>query len=264
MTRPIGCVLGAVAAAIMAVSAAASAASTARPESLTVSPMVAELRPTPGSPDRVEVHVLNSGTAPERVTITPLDWTSRTDGSLEIEKPGAEASSLTRYISTPVWEFTLRGGERRTVPLDVAIPAQQRAASLWGGVLLKATAQDSPRTALGPATTVLLYADVGQPRRHMRIDALRLVATGNGGGVVMARLRNDGEAYVRAGGRLIVSQAGHVLYDHDVAVGAIFPNRIRLLQQRITGLQRGAPADVTLQADYGADVLLDGETRATP
>jgi hypothetical protein len=226
--------------------------------------MVAELRPTPGSPDRVNVDVVNGGTIPERVRITPLDWTTRSDGSLEIERPGTDPNSLTQYISTPVWQFTLRGGERRTVALDVAVPALQGAASLWGGVLMKATPPDGPTTALGAATTVLLYADVGQPRRHLRIDALRLVPTANGGGVVMARLRNDGEAYVRAGGRIIVSQGGHVLYDHDVAVGAIFPHRTRLLQQRIGGLEHGAPADVTLQVDYGADVLLDGETRATP
>ena len=261
MIRSIGTLLGAAAAAAIAVSMTASPA---RATSLTVSPMVAELHLTPGSPDRVDIQVVNGGAVPERVTITPLDWTSRSDGSLEIEKPGTDPNSLTRYISTPVWHFTLRGGERRTVPLDVAAPALRPTASLWGGVLMKATAPDSPTTALGPATTVLLYADIGRPRRHLRIDALRLVPTGNGGGIVMARLRNDGDAYVRAGGRIIVSQAGRVLYDHEIAVGAIFPQRVRLLQQRIGGLVRGAPADVTLQVDFGADVLLDGETRATP
>jgi hypothetical protein len=255
--RTIEAVLGAI------VLAAATLGTGPRPAgtSLSVSPLVTELRSQPGTPDRIEITIANDGARPERIVITPIDWRTESDGTLAMQRPGANAAtSLTAFLSVSDPQFQLAPGARRTVTVTANLPpATKSPSSLWGGFIVKATDAGAAANSMGPASTVLFYDDIGEPRRHLKMEALRLIPGAGGHGTIVARLRNDGDAYARTGAHVTIAQAGRILVDRQIAVGAVFPDRVRLLTEHVTGLRPGR-ATVSLRLDYGGDVLLDGET----
>jgi hypothetical protein len=253
--RAIGRVLGA------AVLGFATIGAAGRGTSLSVSPLVTELRSSPGTPDRVVVNVINNGDRAERVVITPLDWHTADDGSVRLQQRGANGErSLTQYVTVNEPQFPLAPGARHSVLLTVDLPARIAAPrSLWGGVLVKATDAAKPANAMGPASTVFVYDDIGSPRRHLAMDALRMIPGPGGTGIVIARVRNDGDAYARTGAHLTVAQAGRIVVDRPISVGAVFPDATRMLRENVAGLRHG-PATVSVRVDYGGDVVLDGET----
>ena len=231
---------------------------------ITVTPLVTEMRVQPGQAGRVRVVVTNDGDMAERVMVQPVDWRTELDGSISIQRVGAEGvSSLAFYLSVSAYQFILQPGETRDVSLTLSLPSgfSNQPRSYWGGYFLKATPASAPPSQIGPGATVFVYDDVGEPRRHLTMQTLQVLPTGNGAARVLARLRNDGEGYLRLAGALLIERNGRVVKRQSVPVSAIFPGLARTIQVPLDGLAPGS-YQIELTFDFGGPTIVDGVTTA--
>lgn len=230
---------------------------------IAVDPLVVEMRATPGQTVRTTVNIANAGDQPERIFVTPMDWTTRVDGSLAIERPGTEKRSITRYLKSSDYQFTLQPGEKRAIEISLALPADfsPAAASYWGGFFTRASLLTTRVAGFGPGATVVVYVDVGMPHRSIDLQSLKAVSTGRGVRIV-GRVRNNSNAYVRAGGTILIENAGRIVRKVPVTIGAIFPGRYHTVNETVRGLAPGKYR-VELSVDYGGDEIEDGETTVT-
>lgn len=229
---------------------------------LSVNPLVSEVRVAPGQTDRTFTLITNNGDQDERITIRPIDWNTRIDGGISIENTGAEGQrSLTPFLEAVSYGFVLHPHESRRLDVAVSLPPAFKSvpASYWGGFYIKATAADASPIAIGPAATFFVYNDVGTPSRHLTIEALHGAAAG-AGVAVSARLKNDGDGYLRIGGTVALLQNGKAVRSQPVSVGAVFPGKIRIVKSSFSGLTAGT---YTLESrfDYGTDVIVIGDTK---
>lgn len=224
---------------------------------LSVTPLATEMHVAPGSSDVTSVDITNTSDAPERVTIEPIDWSTRIDGSLSYERPGTEADhSLTAYLRPVAYRFIIDAHETRQIAVALSMPASLagKTVSFWGGLLIRAVPPDGS-LALGPGATLFVYDDVGAPRRHLSIRSIRVKSGGAARDLTLeVHLKNDGTAYARTGGTLTILREGKRVSTVHVPVGAIFPGRDRIIEQSVTGLPAGSyTGEVTF--DYGGDTL---------
>lgn len=230
---------------------------------IAVDPLVVEMQAVPGRPVHTEVNIANDGDQPERIFVSPMDWTTRIDGSIAIEKTGSEKRSITKYLTASAYQFTLQPGEKRTVQVSLLLPVNfpPAAASYWGGFFTRAVPQSARASAFGTGATVVVYVDVGSPHRSVNLESLKAIASGSSLHVI-GRVRNTSNAYVRAGGTLLFEQSGRVVQRVPVTIGAIFPGRFHTVNETARGLARGTYR-VELSIDYGGDEIEDGETTVT-
>lgn len=247
--------------ALLVLTAAASPANAAL--NIAVDPLVVEMHAIPGQLVKTDVNIANSGDQPERIVFAPMDWTTRIDGSVAIEKPGKEKRSITQYLRASAYQFTLQPGEKRSITVSLALPANfsSGAASYWGGFLTRATLLTGRVNGFGPGATVVVYVDVGNPHRSVDLQSLKATPSGNSVHVI-GRVRNSSNAYVRAGGTLLFEQSGRVVQKVPVTIGAIFPSRFHTINETVRGLPAGKYR-VELSIDYGGDQIEDGETTVT-
>jgi hypothetical protein len=228
---------------------------------LSLTPLVSEMHVLAGAADRTFTEVTNNGDVEERITVEPIDWKTRLDGSISIERAGAEGtSSLTNYLQAIAYRFILQPHETRRLDVALSMPAGAVAnKSYWGGLLIKATPLDGG-LAIGPAATFFVYDNTGSPRRHVSLLSLRASPAGISRSTVLAAvLKNDGAAYARVAGTITVSRNGKVVNRQNIAVGAIFPGRRRIVEQAISGLAPGRySAEVTF--DFGGEIIVGGDT----
>lgn len=248
---------------LLCVFVATSALPAAAGLNIAVDPLVIEMQALPGQAVKTNVSIANDGDQPERISIAPMDWTTRIDGSLAIEKPGTEKRSITKYLKASSYQFTLEAGEKRSIDVTLLLPSgfSSAAASYWGGFFTRAIPISTRANAFGPGATVVVYVDVGNPHRSVDLQSLR--ASAQGGAVhVLARIRNTSNAYVRAGATLLFEEGGRVVQRVPVTIGAIFPGRFHTVNQTVRGLPRGQYR-VELSIDYGGDEIEDGQTNLT-
>jgi hypothetical protein len=249
--------------AVLAIALACTGAAFAG-TSLGVEPLVTQVTVEPGNSVNIAVSIGSDADTPVRVIITPIDWRTRIDGSVAVEPLGTEGShSLTPFLSMATYQFILQPREHRKVNLTVSLPAgfNPDPASYWGGFFVKATPLDAPPSTTGPAATVFVYNDVGKPKRHLTLQALRATAA-KGDVRIVARYHNDGVGYIRSGMWVTVSQNGKTVHKEQVGLGAIFPAATRVVDQTVTGLPPGT-YHVELDVDYGGDTVIVGETNVT-
>lgn len=241
----------------------ASALPAAAGLNIAVDPLVVEMHAMPGQVIKTDVNISNNGDVPERIIIKPMDWTTRVDGSVAIESPGREARSITRYLKASSYQFALAPNEKRVVQVTLALPAGFNAAagSYWGGFFTRATLLSGRVNGFGPGATVVVYVDVGTPHRSAVIESMRAAPAGRTVRVI-ARVRNNSKAYVRAGGTLLFEQSGRIVQKVPVTIGAIFPGRFHTVDETAKGLDPGKYR-VELSIDYGGDEIEDGETTVT-
>ncbi|MBC5806314.1 MAG: hypothetical protein DLM53_12360 [Candidatus Eremiobacter antarcticus] len=230
--------------------------------SLGVDPLVIEFTAKPGASARASIVVSNAGNQVEHVIAVPIDWRTLFDGNIAVERAGAEgARSLTSGLTLSDTDFVLQPRQVRTLTLTLEVPTSKPAtpASYWGGFLIEAKPLGAPGDSLGTGATVFVYDNVGQPRRHLAMRSLRLTGSGDQTRVE-ARLRNDGDSYLRIASHLAIQQAGRVVREFDIPMNSMFPQAERLLRQPLRGL---APGDyrVELSFDYGGETILDGVTQ---
>lgn len=231
--------------------------------SLTVDPLVAEFNVPPGSAGHATVHVSNTGSSPQVITARRLDWRTVADGSITLEKVGAEgAHSITRDLSLSTYRFILAPGERRDVSLTLTVPPtlQPAPASYWGGFIFDSSDVSSSRGEVGVAATVFVYENVNSPSKHVTLQALRVRTQHGGKSTLVARLRNTGASYIRPIAKLMIGQGGRVVRSDSVTVNTVFPNSTRIVSQDIGHLPPGEyTAELTI--DYGGNSILDGITK---
>ncbi|MBC5816038.1 MAG: hypothetical protein GIW97_05800 [Candidatus Eremiobacteraeota bacterium] len=230
---------------------------------IAVDPLVIEMRALPGQVVKADVNISNNSDTPERIVIAPMDWITRVDGSLAIEKPGHEARSITRYLKASASQFTLAPNEKRVVTVTLVLPTtfSAAAASYWGGYFARATLGTGRVNGFGPGATIVVYVDVGNPHRSVTLQTLRASASGHNVHVI-ARIKDTSNAYVRAGATLLFEQGGRVVQKLPVTIGAIFPGRFHTVDETARGLGPGKYR-VELSIDYGGDEIEDGETTVT-
>jgi hypothetical protein len=230
--------------------------------SIAIQPLVAEFDAPPGTTGHAPVLITNNGNEAERIVIRRTDWRTLADGSIALEKPGAEgAHSITRDLSLSAYQFVLQPGEHRELSLTLAVPPSlPKGASYWGGLIAQASAVSAPPSAVGVAATVFAYENNGAPRRHLSLQAMR-VASGRDGAKLIARIRNDAAGYCRPFAHLLVEQAGRIVRDEKITVSTVFPNSTRILTQSLGKLAPGTYR-VEMTFDYSGDSILDGVTEA--
>ena len=227
---------------------------------IAVDPMVVEMHALPGRAVTTDVNFSNTSGGAERIVLSPMDWTTRIDGSFAIEKPGKERRSITSYLKASEYQFVLQPGQKRVIQVSLTLPVNfsSAAASYWGGFFTRATLMTGRLNGFGPGATVVVYADVGNPRRSLDMQSLKATASGSEV-YVIGRVRNNSNAYVRAGGNLLFEQAGRIVQKVPVTIGAIFPSRFHTISETVHGLAAGKYR-VALSIDYGGDTIEDGET----
>ncbi len=232
---------------------------------MTVQPLVIEFKAMPGAESFANVTVNNSGSEPLRVTLQQIDWHTTADGSVKIESVGTEgAQSLDPYLRISAPGFELAPGETRQLTITARLPAgyPAKSGSTWGGFFIRGSRADSPPGSFGPAATVLAYDTMGTPVRHMQLTALRATQIGPGTVRLFARLRNDGENFIRPSVRVMVERASRIVDDSTLVNSTVFPGDLRVLQHDLTGLAPGAYRLETT-FDYGGDTLVEGTTDFT-
>jgi hypothetical protein len=229
---------------------------------MTVQPLVIEFKASPGAESFANVSVNNSGSEPIRVTVQQIDWRTTVDGSVRMERVGAEGpQSLNPYLNVSAPGFELSPGETRRLTITARLPAdyQTKSASTWGGFFVRGTRANGAPGAFGPAATVLAYNTMGTPSRHMQLTALQVTQTGPGTVRLFTRLRNDGENYIRPSARVMIEQGGRVIGDATLANSTVFPGDLRVIRHDFGGL---APGQYGLEItfDYGGNTLVEGTT----
>jgi hypothetical protein len=223
---------------------------------LTVTPLVSEMHVDAGSSGVTSTNVTNTGDADERISVQPIDWTTRTDGAIALQRPGTQGShSLTKYLEALSYRFILHPHETRRLQVALSMPSGAASAqSYWGGFIIKAEPLDGS-LAIGPAATFFVYDDAGAPRRHVSITSAHVSqSTSSHAAYLTFHLKNDGDAYARTAGTLVVSKNGKTLREEHIPVGAILPGRDRVVRASVAGLASGTyDAEVTF--DYGGDVI---------
>ncbi|MBV8750208.1 MAG: hypothetical protein JO103_10900 [Candidatus Eremiobacteraeota bacterium] len=250
----------ALAAAVLAWACAMQPGPAGATVNLSVEPLVLVFHAASGNDVSTKVVVSNAGDEPERVTVQQTDWHTAVDGSVRIERPGTEgASSLNPYLSLSSFGFVLAGGESRTLTVTLRLPATfpGTPASYWGGFVLRGA--PLRRGGVGPAALVIAYDTIGEPRRHVRVDTVRVAPDEAGGVRVFARFRNDGADYVRPSARIMVSQSGRVVRDETIAIRTIFAGDTRIVQHGMRDLAPGAYR-LELVLDDGGPTLTSAAT----
>jgi hypothetical protein len=229
--------------------------------SLTVSPLVVEFHAGAGDAATATVTVHNGGSEPERIIALRMDWKVAADGTMRVEQPGTEGkASISDYLRMEPGTVELAAGETREVALTLDLPAAFPSATAvyHSGFLIRAV----PLTGhvnFGPAATVVAYDTVGTPTSHAKVTQLHVSSAGTGSAVLSARIVNDGTAYARPTGRIVLRHDGHIVVDETDSIPVLFANEARVFNKGLTGLAPGA-YDVSFTLDYGGPTLIEGTT----
>jgi hypothetical protein len=227
---------------------------------LTVEPLVVDFHLAAGENGSATIHISNTGTEPERVTVSPIDWRTTTEGTLRFGQIGTlGAHSITNFLKLPAYRFALAAGESTTIPLTLHLPASfsPAPAVYWGGFFIRA--ESLGVQGMAPAATVFVYDVVGNPRSHLALAAMRITQSGSNVVKLTARLLNHGNSYARVKVRLVVGQAGRIIRDLDLTTPTIFPGATRILTQDFRGLAPGEYR-AEMSFDDGSDTVLTGST----
>jgi|GEM_PF-1259833 hypothetical protein len=229
--------------------------------SLTVSPLVVEFRAGPGDTSTATVTVHNGGSDPERIIALRMDWKAAADGTVRVEQPGTEgAASIANYLGMEPGDVQLAPGETRELALTLDLPPTFPGATAvyHSGFLVRAVPL-SGHVNFGPAATIVAYNTVGAPESHAKLTQLHVSSPAGGSAVLSARLVNDGAAYARATGRIVLSQDGRVAVDETDSLPVLFAGEARVFNRSLSGLAPGT-YQVSFTVDYGAPTLIEGTT----
>jgi hypothetical protein len=230
--------------------------------SLTVSPLVVEFRAGAGDTATAPVTVHNGGTEPERIVALRMDWKVAGDGTVRVEQPGTEGvASIADDLRIEPADTILAPGETRDFALTLDLPAAfpTAAAVYHSGFLIRAVPPTGV-VSFGPAATVVVYDTVGAPRSHVTVTQLHLSSPASGAAQLSARIVNDGQAYARLSGRIVLRRDGQVVADQTDSIPVLFANEARVYTKAIGGLEPGA-YDVSFTLDYGGPTLIEGTTQ---
>lgn len=229
--------------------------------SLSVSPLIVEFHSDQPGVSSQSITVRNSGSLPERIVVQPVDWRTQGDGTIKIERPGAEgASSLTNALRMSPGSVVLEPGESRTLTLTMDHQPASMAAVTWGAYKIRGEMVDGQAMQFGPSADVVVYNTIGSPRGHLDLTGLRVLSGPRGAVNVEMRLLNDGVAYLRPTVHTVISQNAHVVRDDKQNIPVIFGGATRLYDRPFSDL---SPGSYTLDAtvDYGGATVIEGTTK---
>jgi hypothetical protein len=229
--------------------------------SLTVSPLVVEFHAGAGDTATAKVTVHNGGADPERIVAMRMDWRVSADGTVRVEQPGTEgAASISDYLRMEPADSPLAPGETRELTLTLDLPASfSKATAVYHSGFLVRAVPLTGHVNFGPGATVVAYDTVGTPVSHAKITQLHVGSQGSGSALLSARILNDGSAYARPTGRIVLRRDGHVVVDQTESIPVLFANESRVYNKALSGLAPGA-YDVSFTIDYGGPTLIEGTT----
>jgi hypothetical protein len=229
--------------------------------SLTVSPLVVEFRVAAGDTAAATVTVRNDGSSEERIVAQSMDWRVAGDGAVRVEQPGTEGrSSIANFVRIEPADVVLAPGESRQLALTLDLPASffQATAVYRSGFLVRAVPTSGP-VSFAPAATVVVYDTVGTPRSHVSLTELHVSTPAAGTMILSTRIKNDGDAYARMSGRLILRRDGEIVADRTESIPVLFANEARRFAEVMRGLPAGTYS-VSFTLDYGGPTLIDSST----
>jgi hypothetical protein len=229
--------------------------------SLTVSPLVVEFHAGPGETATAAVTVRNSGSDPERIIALRMDWRVAADGTVRVEQPGTEkAASIADDLRIAPSDVVLAPGETRELALTLDLPTSFPAAMAvyHSGFLLRAVPL-SGVVNFGPAATVVVYDTVGTPRAHVTLSQLHVSTAGGGTATLAARIVNDGAAYARMSGRIVLRRNGTLVADQTSNIPVLFAGETRVFTKTLSDIAPGT-YDMTFTVDYGGPTLIQAAT----
>jgi len=251
-------------AAVIAFAAGAARAQAAAPTSLslTVSPLVVEFKVAAGDTGTVAVTVHNGGTDPERIVALRMDWKAAANGTVRVEQPGTEGSaSLADYVRMDPADVVLAPGETRQLALTLDLPPSFAGAPAvyHSGFLVRAV-PTSGTVSFGPAATVVVYDTVGTPRSHVTLSEMHVSTPSSGAALLSARILNDGVAYARSSGRIVLRRDGQIVVDQTESIPVLFSKEARVYSKLLHDLPAGT-YDCSFTLDYGGPTLIEGTTQ---
>jgi len=229
--------------------------------SLTVAPLVVEFRAAAGDTENATVTVHNGGAQPERIIALRMDWRVAADGSVRVEQPGTEGNaSISDYLRMEPDDVVLAPGETRQVQLTLDLPPTfSTATAVYHSGFLVRAVPVSGHVDFGPAATVVAYDTIGTPVAHAKITQLHVSSPAAGTALLSARLLNDGTAYARPTGHLVVRRDDRIVVDETDGIPVLFSGESRVYNKALSGLSPGA-YDVSFTVDYGGPTLIEGTT----
>lgn len=229
--------------------------------SLTIAPLVVEFHAGAGDTANATVTVHNGGPDPERIIALRMDWRVAADGTVRVEQPGTEGNaSISDYLRMQPDNLELAPGETREVALTLELPAAfSTATAVYHSGFLVRAVPVTGHVNFGPAATVVAYDTIGTPLSHAKITQLHVSSPGPGTALLSARILNDGTAYARPTGHLVLRRAGAVVVDETDSIPVLFANEGRVYNKSLSGLAAG-DYDVSFIVDYGGPTLIEGTT----
>jgi hypothetical protein len=246
---------------VLAATPALAQSAAASSLSLTVAPLVVEFHAGAGDAGTATVTVHNGGTDPERIIALRMDWKASADGTVRVEQPGTEGkASIADYLRMEPGDVVLAPGETRELALTLDLPAtfSQATAVYHSGFLVRAVPVTG-HVNFGPAATIVAYDTVGTPASHAKLTQLHVSSPAGGAALLSARIVNDGAAYARSTGRIVLRHDGQVVVDETDSIPVLFGGEARVFNKALSGLAPGA-YDVSLTIDYGGPTLIEGTT----
>lgn len=235
-----------------------------------IGPGKVELEINPGESKTVNITVTNR-MGDERVfNFETEDFTGSQDITQTAVLLGDERGpySLKDYISVPEWSFTLKNGERATVPVTVSIPTDAQPGGLYGS-LLTSTASKPNAEKIGPTSTIvarlgtLLFITIPGPVNH---DGQLTKFETNGGKQIYAsgpidfRLlyENKGSVYVNPYGKIsIKNMLGEEVKNIEVEPWYALPGSLRLREVRWDSSFLVGRYTATASINRGYDNIID-------
>jgi hypothetical protein len=232
--------------------------------SLTVAPLVVEFHAGAGDTANATVTVHNGGSDPERIVALRMDWRVSADGTVRVEQPGTEGkASISDYLRMEPDNVVLAPGETREIALTLDLPSTfPTATAVYHSGFLVRAVPVTGHVNFGPAATVVAYDTIGSPASHAKITQLHVSSPGAGQAVLSARIVNDGSAYDRPTGHLVLRRDGAVVADETDSIPVLFAGEGRAYTKTLNGLSPGS-YDVSFTVDYGGPTLLEGTTEVT-
>jgi hypothetical protein len=229
--------------------------------SLSVAPLVVEFHAGAGDMANATVTVHNGGADPERIIALRMDWRVGADGTVRVEQPGSEGkASVSDYLRMDPDNVVLAPGETREIALMLDLPSSfPTAAAVYHSGFLVRAVPVTGHVNFGPAATVVAYDTVGTPATHAKITQLHVSSPASGEALLSARIVNDGSAYARPTGHLVLRRDGAIVADETESIPVLFAGEGRAYTKALNGLSPGS-YDVSFTVDYGGPTLIEGTT----
>lgn len=234
---------------------------------LKISPVRSDLTIQPGATQAVDVSVQNLTDSPATLRAIVNDFIADANetGQPSIildETKSAPSHSLKQYIA-PIAEFSLAAKEKKTVKVQITIPADAKAGGYYGAVRFApvSASTDKNVTLSASVGSLILVKVPGDIQENLKIASFDVRKDGDPGtfftdnksleGVV--RFENSGNIQVEPFGKMLLKKSGKTVAEYEInntqPRGNVLPDSVRRFSVPLDKV--GAMGKYTIEGNFG-------------